>query len=527
MKSIKYVLILLLLSIFITSCSDYLDEKSETNITVDAIYTTPEGLSKASVGLYYFNRRILRYGSNNDSEMFAGIIRGTDIEISRTGPLGSTAFAYYRPNDLFGYRYLQRYWDLYYQIVGKANEIIFYGEQLNSDEFKAQRAIAEAKYFRALSYLQLYIRFNNIYLNTTPTTPENLLDERTYVPANKDDIFQLISDDLDDAIAILDVTDMGELGRITKGAARHVKLIASMWEEDWDGAIAQGELMEQSGAYSLVPLNNLFGQVDYNHSEVISSWQYFEDLGGADFAGQWGYSGHRAKALFVPEYRRRNGNEYSEVNGGHGRGWIFPNPYLLSLYDQQNDQRYNAFYRHEYFFTNASAAASDGLNVGDVIPPRGNPIDDINIHVGLKKFEDVSTYPINDSKGFSDVMQFRYAQTCILMAEAYLRKSNMGKALEWYNKTWMRAGNAPKTDNLVMQDIMDEHARELGLEGHRWAFLKRIGKLESQIKLYAGEEGYNTEARDNFQPYNVNWPIPPAQLDIFGSSFPQNPGYPN
>ncbi|MFW5645043.1 MAG: RagB/SusD family nutrient uptake outer membrane protein [Bacteroidota bacterium] len=123
-------------------------------------------------------------------------------------------------------------------------------------------------------------------------------------------------------------------------------------------------------------------------------------------------------------------------------------------------------------------------------------------------------------------MQFRYAQTCIHMAEAYLEDGNMGKALEWYNKTWTRAGNTKRETPIKMDDIRDEHARELGLEGHRWTYLKRIGESQSQITQYAGEESYNTEARDNWKSHHVRWPIPQEQLLVFGDDYPQNEGYP-
>lgn len=527
-KFIIYILVSLFLTIGNTSCTDWLMEEHETNITVDAIYSNPEALAQASIGLYYMHRRILRDGSiNNDSEMFVGFLRGTDIEISRTGTTGTPAFGYYQYTELATYRYHQRYWDIYYNIIGKANEIIYYGEKMQANNSDVKRAVGEARYFRALSYFTLWERYENIYLNTTPTTPENINDKREYKPASKEEIFNLLTEDLDKAIEALDVTDLGEPGRITKGAARHVRMLVAMWMEDWDEAIKQGKEMEASGVYDLVDLDDIFKGQKITHKEAIATWQYYEDLGGADYAGQWGYSGHRLKAIAIPEYHGRNGGERTELNGGHGRGWIFPNNYLLSLYDQKHDQRYQRFYRHEYIYTNEKAAADAGKQVGDVIPLKGVVADDVKqLHVGLRKFEDVETYPVTDSKGFSDVMQYRYAQTCITMAEAYLHKNDQTNALIWYNKTWERAGNNKRTENLTMQDIMDEHARELGLEGHRWTFLKRIGKLEEQIKLHAGEDGYNTEARTNFKPFMVRWPIPQAQLALFGDSYPQNEGWP-
>lgn len=529
MKIKKYTLAILSLSMMLSnsSCTDWLIEENETNITVDAIYNNPEALSQASVGLYYLHRGILRKGDNNDSEMFVGFLRGTDIEVSTDGSMGAPAFGYYRYTELATYRYHKRYWDLYYNIIGKANEIIFYGDKMEDKTPGVIRAIAEARYFRALSYLTLWERYENIYLNIIPTTPDNVNDERVYSPATKEQIFKQIVEDLDMSINDLDITDLGEPGRITKGAARHVRMLAAMWLKDYDEAIRQGEEIKKSNVYDLVPLNSIFGKQKLDHKEVIASWQYYEDLGGADYAGQWGYSGHRLKSVCIPEYQRRNGGERSETNGGYGRAWLFPNNYLLSLYDKEHDKRYEQFYRHEYYYTNEKAANADGKKVGDVIEKKGNAVDDVKqLHTGLRKYEDITTYPINDSKGFSDVIQYRYAQTCIMMAEAYLMKNDQTNAKLWFNKTWERAGNDKRVTDLTLQDIMDEHARELALEGHRWAFLKRIGKLEEQIKLHAGEDGYNIEARENFKPFMVRWPIPQEQLAQFGDSYPQNEGWP-
>lgn len=536
MKNCRYysILFLVILMSALSSCSGWLDEEHETQITVDAIYSNPEALSKASVGLYYLHRRIVRDpGLNNSSEMFVGFLRGTDIEISRNGTTGSTAFGYYRPVELNTYRYHQRYWDIYYNIIGKANEIVFYGEKMGSVDPLALRAIGEARYFRALSLLTLFERYENIYLDTTPTTPENVNDVRKYRPATRQELFNQLTEDLDRAIELLNVSDNAfnsnkrEVGRITQGAARHVRILVAMWMEDWDEAVRQGELMAASGQYDLVSLNDIFGRQKITHKELIASWQYAEALGGADYQGQWGYAGHRLKSICVPEYHGRNGGERVAENGGYGRAELFPNNYLLSLYDATKDQRYSSFYRHHYFYSNQKAAESDGRKVGDVIVPKGVIADDLKqLHVGLRKYDDFTSYPMNDSKGFSDVIQFRYAQTCILLSEAYLHKGDQVNALKWYNKTWERAGNPKRIASITMQDIMDEHARELALEGHRWSFLKRIGKLEEQIRLYAGEDGYNTEARTNFQPYNVNWPIPQTQLALFGDDYPQNEGYP-
>lgn len=119
-----------------------------------------------------------------------------------------------------------------------------------------------------------------------------------------------------------------------------------------------------------------------------------------------------------------------------------------------------------------------------------------------------------------------------MAAEAALRKGDNILAKKYFNKTWMRAGNTEFTGTLTMQDIIDEQARELALEGQRWYFLKRHGILISQVQKYAGDSRAGISAsiagRKNLpaNPHFVRWPIPENEVISMGpENFPQNEGY--
>ncbi len=76
---------------------------------------------------------------------------------------------------------------------------------------------------------------------------------------------------------------------------------------------------------------------------------------------------------------------------------------------------------------------------------------------------------------------------------------------------------------LTMAFIMEERARELLGEMHRWYDLKRWGVLVQRVRLY------NPDAKDNIlENKHELRPIPQDQIDrTAGGSeaFPQNPGY--
>jgi hypothetical protein len=67
--------------------------------------------------------------------------------------------------------------------------------------------------------------------------------------------------------------------------------------------------------------------------------------------------------------------------------------------------------------------------------------------------------------------------------------------------------------------ILDERARELIGEGHRWFDLVRTGKLIDRVKAN------NSDAAGNIQAHHVLRPIPLDQIDRTEGGYPQNPGY--
>ncbi|NNG10062.1 MAG: RagB/SusD family nutrient uptake outer membrane protein, partial [Arenibacter sp.] len=68
--------------------------------------------------------------------------------------------------------------------------------------------------------------------------------------------------------------------------------------------------------------------------------------------------------------------------------------------------------------------------------------------------------------------------------------------------------------------LLDERARELAGEGHRWWDLARTGKLVERTRLY------NPVAAPNIQDYHIVRPIPQDQIDRTLGGYPQNDGYP-
>ena len=118
-----------------------------------------------------------------------------------------------------------------------------------------------------------------------------------------------------------------------------------------------------------------------------------------------------------------------------------------------------------------------------------------------------------------------------------MRLNNDVKALSFINQIRANriSSNAPDQLLTVLnEDIyLEEFAREMAFEGHRWFLLKRTGKLVERVRLHGGISEFRGvkapnalyfSARTNIKDYHATWPIPQSARDAMGG-FPQNPGY--
>ncbi len=535
MKNIYFLLISLLFLINM-GCSDLLDVESKTSITSSYLFSTPDGLSRAVTGLYVKDRSI----TTEDAVGFivTNMDYSTDLMVFRGGTAAGLARL---DTNTPSTGLFADFWAMYYQIIGKANEVIVAAESMDMENEEVRLAWAEAKMFRGRSYFELFKRFERLYLNTLPTTIENI-EGRTFRAASKEDLFTLIKSDLDDAMKIIPSipangqTGNPEYGRWTKGAVKHVRAQVAMWEEDWDRAISECEDIFEDPNYGLLGSTiDAFRGADLNSKEVLYAYQFSPNPGGGNSVSGGVVSGHRLSLNVTPNYKKVSGLTNNLEYGGYGWGRVYPNTYLLGLYDQEKDKRYHELFRHKYYYNNAELLPA-GKNLGDeVIPTRSNYIE--CLHPSSLKYFDRWTNADNPDRTSSlkDVVLYRLGETYLMAAEAYFHRDGGGssKAIEYYNKTWSRAGNDVFSGPLTLDILLEEYARECHFEGVRWPLLKRLGLLEERVKLHAGDSRAEDpllnadyiHARNNFRPdRDVRWPIPQTELDLM-PGFGQNEGW--
>jgi starch-binding outer membrane protein, SusD/RagB family len=533
MKNTKHFFLILLLGLS-TSCyqDDFLKDELLANNSVEFLYSSPQGIANAVVGLYALNREPYQRDWFNGAvplilQAKSDLSAGIDGEIS----LFSNCFwgcgidEDYGTEAAYGY-----FWGHNYRIIDITNNIISGGELLlaeGSTDASLIKNLAEAKTFRAHAYFTLYRLFKNIYIKTEPTTPATAF-ERPQSNSPKEEIFSLIREDLNFASENLSYTT-DEFGRWTKAAVDHVRAKVELWDQNYSKAAEIADDIIANSPHALVNVNQVF-QDDLQHSETLFAVNFKRNAIGG---GAW----HQLNWQTVAHYSAVPGLVQSLENGGDGFGFITLNPYVVNLLNSNtNDQRIGNYYIFNYRY-NDEKTLPTGKNIGDPLDVYSNVAEDDDFFMyfkrqspGVIKFFDDTVEP-TDRMHFKNIMVYRLAETYLMGAEAHLENGNSSKAQEYLNAVRVRAGISP-VSSPTLEHILEERARELAFEGQRWYSLKRRGLLFDYLMDHMNADLLNeyyarnhVNPKEVYQPHMVNLPIPQGVLDLLGASYPQNEGY--
>lgn len=555
----KKILLLFITVMSLSSCSDFLEETNRNSITSDVLYSTPEGYENLVNACYSYTR--LWFGKSSG---YAFTEMGTDCYTGGGADCGRAPFMAFYDNDLQGNQGLiSHMWNGLYSGLNTCNAAIARADASGMDEATKKIRLGEVHFLRAL-YLHLITEtWGDVILYTEEMNSPINTAQRTSVEG----FYQQIFDDLDIAIANLAGTPAKDNGRVTQLAAKALKARMCLYRENYSDAIKLAE--EVIGNSSLGFYDTFKETFDMaNHEGQTNK----EAIWWVDYNKDANIYG--AFDNFKNCYLHNDGGNHSPIFSAmsywmvpNGGVWVTPDTHapwvmcmptidFLHMFDETIDQRYETTFRTAWAINDIKQWQIDlGLVPGDtafvtlkydvtdefrnnqtyLIYDRSDMYDEAGKTIGTRDYF-VSTYKFQDytkATGWEyyserDCWVLRYGEMYLLLAEAYLQSGNKAQALKYINDLRVQRAipgkeNAMKITEaeLDLDFILDERARELAGEQHRWFDLKRTGKLLERVQKH------NINASVNLKAHHLLRPIPQDELDalINKDEFGQNPGY--
>jgi len=504
-KKLKVILgssILIALIVLGFGCRKFLDRKPLT-ATLDDL--NQGGLETQTLGLYGTIRNSASdpyIGDGFQSIPWIGMngFRSDDQEIVAD----PGAAQWHSTYDLFQYAKDDWgsgvYWDKHYLLIGECNTILQTADSLKLSDPGSLINIAEAKFFRALSYWDLvrtYGQVPKIDFRIYKQTDANV------AKSPETDIYALIDADLSYAAANLPPTWPVKFnGRLTSGAAKTLLAKERLYNKQWASALSLCQEVINSGVYSLFPTYaTLFKPENKLNSESIFEIQASEKPGDGGLYWSWFGTAQGVRGL--------------DADGWNlGWGWNTPTQKLVDAYETSDPRKPATI-----LFSGQSDDPANG-GYGRTLPPYTNA-----------KYWNKKTYvsvqqqqAAGDPNGaaFEDYIVLRYADVLLMAAEAANEMGDGNSAAGYLEQVRARArgSNSGVLPPIAFANqaqmraaIKQERRVEFGMEFERFYDLVRWGDAESVL----GSLGYQTK--------NRYFPLPTGAVAT-NPNLVQNPDYP-
>ncbi|MBW8685983.1 RagB/SusD family nutrient uptake outer membrane protein [Chitinophaga rhizophila] len=504
-------------SLFMTGCSNFLEDQDPSNLSPDNFYTLPEH-ADAAVFAAYARARFIAAGAGIFSNNFQMLDAPTGTATTAT-PQNSDL------NNLLGLVYdgdnlhVRQWWNGAYRVIAQANLALEKIPGINPmDEAQKKRTLGEASFMRAWAYFYIVRLWGDAPLILTPQTANSpdFYPNRTKV----EDIYTQIVTDLKAAEAS-GLPWMDASGRVGQAAIKtelakvyltmagaplnkgteYYKLAADKAKEVIDYSAANPTMVNLFTNY-----NDLHSVTQNNRVEHLFEVQYLADI-----------EGNPLQTIMLP-----NNSLAKNVSAfGSGVGSSVPTASFYNSYKkyEPTDKRTD---EQQFFFTSY-------YENGNGAPfPLGGPY--IFKHFDAEGHGSVGKAGTGRSN--LNLMQIRFAETLLIYAEAQNKADGAPNALayESLNRVRGRAnltalqGLTPAAFELA---VWRERWHEFAYEGIIWFDMVRLRKVYNEdtngFDNFTGHVNKNSGA--TLAEKHLLFPLPIQEMRNNPNLRPQNPGY--
>ncbi|MDR1633159.1 MAG: RagB/SusD family nutrient uptake outer membrane protein [Dysgonamonadaceae bacterium] len=482
----KKILIILLILPVLFGCSDFLEPQQVNVVYNEVFWKTQNDAEIGLLGIYglYRGLKVNRENWYDRGDFTTGFFRG--------GWNGGSSGRLYQIGDFstptgtnksWGSLEGLANWSTFYKVVSQANMVIHKIEAMPDNVFTAgmkDQLIGEAYFMRALIYFDILRIWGNApYISEIIESSDQVIDEDmspVTIPRTKDtDIAKNVLDDVALAVGKLKygVSSSSEWGiRANKGSAEALVGHANMWmyflavrdnlpepAQYLTAAINALESLKANGGYSLVdyssgdPLRTLYEDISSESVFClnVSSAQnesYRADYGGIQYV----------TVKLTPTDGDMAKDRASYIN------WV-PRNLKNVMYPEYDFETQTGDIRCPLFFEAWDSYYNDPFS--DV----SQTATDRTLVTWMKKYSMVSLDPSRSWNEYiayfaeANIPVFRYTDLYLLLAEAYEKSGQSGKALPIVNEIRSRAGLDPYAGGNLSQEILQQRICELIGEG--------------------------------------------------------------
>jgi len=628
----KYIIALFTtLSVVSISCTDFLDEVNRTGSTENVIYSTKSGLdglvasSYAYLRGWYGKEAAFGLSEGGTDTWLTGYDNRQKVLINYSGITPEVASSSKETmNACF-----DEYWELFFTAINVCNTGIKYVSEapvgvLTDAEKNAY--LGELKTLRAFYYWHLVETWGPVQINREPVTSAENIGRRD----SEEDVYTFMLEDVDDAIVKL-AAKTAKTGRVNLWTAKALRARLLIYKGSKfnnaqayaDAAATAEEVISGSGSSFFTNYADCWLGANENgisNREVIWHIDYSDVLefnilpsrlkldanakrmtwagmilrnsantigGNAShlmFVGVWNLVPGLTGIMIRTDTEAKKTLKYLGVNYDLGTNYqpyskgftrFVPSGYLLDLFNDATDQRYQATFRDVYKIAPSLQAAFTGgiapptgfanmrdtaiyllkstatpsqiaraanryvlFSRTDVANPKVYPLYQDNagtlptlattatgndnfkgnrMYIQLKKFDDYTGSIIRDL-GSRDFFVFRLSEMYLIAAEGYMMSGQSGPASQKLNDLRIARAKSGQSNILSAAEegmVASQNINVILDERARelCGEQQRWFDLKRTGKLVERVQAYNGSAKNYVQSYHMLRPIPQPQMD--------------
>lgn len=273
----------------LTGCSDdYLDVKSESDVTSSAVFTNMDMLDGAVNGLSwimsesYSSGGFGRQGYNGEAtiSLWYGSYRSSDAQYSNGTSYQDIVNCNANELATSGATYFP--WYYYYKLISNANAVVIHADEADGTENERNFYVAQALVYRAHAYTQLVALYSKRWVDSRNGQSRGVplrLDESTgdLACSSLGEIYDQIYADLDQALDLFSKSTLNrgdKLWRTDASIAHGIYARAALAKQDW--ATAATHSAEARKGYSLMSAKEYWAGFNTANDEWM--WETYTDV---------------------------------------------------------------------------------------------------------------------------------------------------------------------------------------------------------------------------------------------------------